>query len=162
MSSEDVAEYVGSIGTAFEPYREVIIENAVNGITILEFLAIENKEELRDILRNGYHIVTVHHMRLMAELSKLKNQLKLVADGEAENVSSTSTSVPAPSSPLLLSLSPLLSLSLNLCLLLLLSMTMMEVVVPRLLTTRRLSILALMSSLMLTMLVLVRQLYFVP
>jgi hypothetical protein len=37
MSSEDVAEYVGSIGTAFEPYREVIIENAVNGIKILDF-----------------------------------------------------------------------------------------------------------------------------
>jgi hypothetical protein len=41
----------------------------------------------------------VHHMRLIAELSKLKNQLKLVADGETENVSSTSASVPAPSFP---------------------------------------------------------------
>ena len=47
MSSEDVAEYVGSIGTAFEPYREVIIENAVNGITILEFLAIVQSHSLQ-------------------------------------------------------------------------------------------------------------------
>ena len=67
VTAEDVGQHVYNIGVKYQPYREVIVENGIDG----HFLASVNEAGLRDVLKGLEITNTVHVMRLVTELSRL-------------------------------------------------------------------------------------------
>ena len=62
-SAEDVAEHVGSLGSAYQQYQAAIVENGLSGDVILKL----SEEELIDTFKELNISSTIHRKKLVTE-----------------------------------------------------------------------------------------------
>ena len=70
LTSEDVAEFVSSLGPAYEVYSRAIIDNNVNGLLLVE---VKSDEVLTDILDDLGIKRAVHKTAMFAYFKKLSS-----------------------------------------------------------------------------------------